>query len=278
MIENNPWLNTRQGTQFTSNAFPSKLFLEGRSVCAQFWRLALLAPSFIVKSSASAPGFRTADEAAAHIGGVKGKAGERIGGSSGRCSALHFTPLSWEVHRARGQGITSNEVTVSRVPGELDNYLWKCHFVKRPWTLRTGDHVKRSKGRAKELWLCFVMAVISRFVARQHITAPCHGCALHKPNYCVSTLTPKSPPPDIDQTSDLSSGPSGSGGPWLWNSLMPSLTMAASPVLAAFGNPLLDIIVREDCEGLVEKYGLARNIAQEVDTLKTGLHAEVTAR
>lgn len=54
--------------------------------------------------------------------------------------------------------------------------------------------------------------------------------------------------------------------------------MAASPVLAAFGNPLLDIIVREDCEGLVEKYGLARNIAQEVDTLKTGLHAEVTAR
>jgi len=54
--------------------------------------------------------------------------------------------------------------------------------------------------------------------------------------------------------------------------------MTASPVLAAFGNPLLDIIVREGCEGLVEKYGLARNIAQEVDTIKTGLHAEVTQR
>lgn len=53
---------------------------------------------------------------------------------------------------------------------------------------------------------------------------------------------------------------------------------ASSPVLAAFGNPLLDIIVREGCEGLVEKYGLARNIAQEVDTIKTGLHAEVTQR
>jgi len=54
--------------------------------------------------------------------------------------------------------------------------------------------------------------------------------------------------------------------------------MTASPVLAAFGNPLLDIIVREGCEGLVEKYGLARNIAQEVDTIKTGLHKEVSQR
>jgi len=54
--------------------------------------------------------------------------------------------------------------------------------------------------------------------------------------------------------------------------------MTASPVLAAFGNPLLDIIVREGCEGLVEKYGLARNIAQEVDTIKTGLHKEVSQK
>ena len=54
--------------------------------------------------------------------------------------------------------------------------------------------------------------------------------------------------------------------------------MTASPVLAAFGNPLLDIIVREGCEGLGEKYGLARNIAQEVDTIKTGLHKEVSQR
>lgn len=54
--------------------------------------------------------------------------------------------------------------------------------------------------------------------------------------------------------------------------------MTASPVLAAFGNPLLDIIVREGCEGLVERHGLARNIAQEVDTLQTGLYGEVTAR
>ena len=54
--------------------------------------------------------------------------------------------------------------------------------------------------------------------------------------------------------------------------------MTASPVLAAFGNPLLDIIVRDGCEGLVEKYGLARNIAQEVDTIKTGLHKEVSQR
>jgi hypothetical protein len=54
--------------------------------------------------------------------------------------------------------------------------------------------------------------------------------------------------------------------------------MTTSPVLAAFGNPLLDIIVRDGCEGLVERHGLARNIAQEVDTMKTGLHGEVTQR
>ena len=90
-------------------------------MCVYFWRLVLLAPSFIVKSSASASGFRTADEAAAHIGGVKGKAGERIGGSGGRCSALHFTPLFQDVHRPWGQGITSDELTVSQVPGELVN-------------------------------------------------------------------------------------------------------------------------------------------------------------
>jgi len=52
----------------------------------------------------------------------------------------------------------------------------------------------------------------------------------------------------------------------------------ASPVLAAFGNPLLDIILREDCAALVEKYGLARDIAQEMDTMANGLHQEVMQR
>lgn len=52
----------------------------------------------------------------------------------------------------------------------------------------------------------------------------------------------------------------------------------ASPVLAAFGNPLLDIIVRDGCETLVENYGLARDIQQEMDTVASGLYAEVIQR
>ena len=43
------------------------------------------------------------------------------------------------------------------------------------------------------------------------------------------------------------------------------------PVLAAFGNPLLDIIVPDQEGLLVETFGLQRDIAQEVDTLELGL-------
>jgi len=49
-----------------------------------------------------------------------------------------------------------------------------------------------------------------------------------------------------------------------------------SPVLVAFGNPLLDIIVGNGGEDLVEKYNLVRNIAQELDTVNNGLQNEVT--
>merc|ERR1719158_1561516 len=51
-----------------------------------------------------------------------------------------------------------------------------------------------------------------------------------------------------------------------------------SPMLAAFGNPLLDIIVRDGCEALVDRYGLARGIQQEMDTVASGLYAEVIQR
>ena len=48
------------------------------------------------------------------------------------------------------------------------------------------------------------------------------------------------------------------------------------PVLAAFGNPLLDIIVPDQEGLLVETFGLQRDIAQEVDTLEIGLYDRVS--
>ena len=48
-------------------------------------------------------------------------------------------------------------------------------------------------------------------------------------------------------------------------------------LLAALGNPLLDIIVRDEEERLVRSHNLERNVAQEVDTLATGLYDEVLA-
>ena len=48
-------------------------------------------------------------------------------------------------------------------------------------------------------------------------------------------------------------------------------------LLAALGNPLLDIIVRDEEERLVRSHSLERNVAQEVDTLATGLYDEVLA-
>ena len=47
--------------------------------------------------------------------------------------------------------------------------------------------------------------------------------------------------------------------------------LAQQPVIAAFGNPLLDIIVGDEAGELVERFGLEADIAQEVDTLELGL-------
>ena len=44
------------------------------------------------------------------------------------------------------------------------------------------------------------------------------------------------------------------------------------PVLAAFGNPLLDIIVPDEEGHLVDTFRLQRDIAQEVDTVEIGLY------
>jgi len=43
------------------------------------------------------------------------------------------------------------------------------------------------------------------------------------------------------------------------------------PVFAAFGNPLLDIIVSDEDGDIVKTFGLQKDIAQEVDTLGIGL-------
>ena len=43
------------------------------------------------------------------------------------------------------------------------------------------------------------------------------------------------------------------------------------PVIAAFGNPLLDIIVSDEVGEMVQRFGLEADIAQEVDTLELGL-------
>ena len=47
------------------------------------------------------------------------------------------------------------------------------------------------------------------------------------------------------------------------------------PVLAAFGNPLLDIIVEDIGGDLVKRFKLDRNVAQEVDTKASGLSDEI---
>ena len=50
------------------------------------------------------------------------------------------------------------------------------------------------------------------------------------------------------------------------------------PKLSAFGNPLVDMIVSDEDGGLTDKYHLEANIAQEMDTMQSGLLQEVTAR
>ena len=52
----------------------------------------------------------------------------------------------------------------------------------------------------------------------------------------------------------------------------------ARPLLACFGNPLLDIIVSDEAGDLVQGFMLERNVAQEVDTLASGLYEEVMTR
>ena len=47
------------------------------------------------------------------------------------------------------------------------------------------------------------------------------------------------------------------------------------PLLATFGNPLLDMIVSDEAGDLVTRFMLERNVAQEVDTLARGLYQEV---
>jgi len=50
------------------------------------------------------------------------------------------------------------------------------------------------------------------------------------------------------------------------------------PVLAAFGNPLLDIIVGDETGEVVNMFGLEKDIAQEVDTIGSGLFELATQR
>ena len=48
--------------------------------------------------------------------------------------------------------------------------------------------------------------------------------------------------------------------------------------LAAFGNPLVDIIVSDQGGELTEGYNLLVNVAQEVDTIQSGIFQEVSSR
>ena len=50
------------------------------------------------------------------------------------------------------------------------------------------------------------------------------------------------------------------------------------PVLASFGNPLLDIIISDEDGEIVSKYDLVKNVAQEIDTISTGLYDDVVSR
>ena len=56
------------------------------------------------------------------------------------------------------------------------------------------------------------------------------------------------------------------------------MTGGAHPLLAAFGNPLLDIIVDDEENELVERFSLAKDVAQEVDTHETGLYDKVVKK
>ena len=48
--------------------------------------------------------------------------------------------------------------------------------------------------------------------------------------------------------------------------------------LAAFGNPLVDIIVSDEEGQLSEKYNLQLNVAQEMDTIQSGMLQEISVR
>ena len=50
------------------------------------------------------------------------------------------------------------------------------------------------------------------------------------------------------------------------------------PKLSAFGNPLVDIIVRDEDGEMTEKYKMEANIAQEMDTVELGIFQEITSR
>ena len=49
-------------------------------------------------------------------------------------------------------------------------------------------------------------------------------------------------------------------------------------MLAAFGNPLLDIIVDDVSGDLVRRFNLERNVAQEMDTKGSGLCDQILER
>ena len=48
--------------------------------------------------------------------------------------------------------------------------------------------------------------------------------------------------------------------------------------LAAFGNPLVDMIVSDEEGELTEKYNLQLHVAQEMDTVESGILQEITDR
>ena len=59
---------------------------------------------------------------------------------------------------------------------------------------------------------------------------------------------------------------------------MPATSDTECPVLASFGNPLLDIIISDEDGEIVTKYDLVKNVAQEVDTISTGLYEDIVSR
>ena len=60
--------------------------------------------------------------------------------------------------------------------------------------------------------------------------------------------------------------------------MMTALEQEGRPLLASFGNPLLDIIAGDEEGDLVQRFTLERNVAQEVDTLASGLYEDVMTR